>query len=171
MATDKAARPSRAEPVRALKKKTVRAPKKTTRAAKEKSPVEAKKPPAQAAAPPELTVWKRTRPTPGVKKSRVPSAQQIAEMIEEATVDAYDESEQAVGWYTMISDNLELPFVTEVLGEEAEVVELDMTSRDEIVAICKRGKHKQRLPLLDLVLPEPPPRGYAWIEAFRQWCG
>ena len=44
------------------------------------------------------------------------SKARLAEMIEEATVDAYDASEQATGWFTMLEEHVELPFETEVLG-------------------------------------------------------
>jgi len=37
-------------------------------------------------------------------------------MIERATVDAYGESEQITGWFTMIEENLATPFETVVLG-------------------------------------------------------
>jgi hypothetical protein len=40
----------------------------------------------------------------------------LAEMIEVATVDAYDEAEQATGWFTVFEEHLELPFETKVLG-------------------------------------------------------
>jgi hypothetical protein len=33
-------------------------------------------------------------------------------MIEQATVDAYGESEQTTGWFTMIDENLAVPFET-----------------------------------------------------------
>ncbi|MQA31572.1 MAG: hypothetical protein GEU82_17350 [Luteitalea sp.] len=36
--------------------------------------------------------------------------------MEEATVDAYDESEQTAGFYTVLEDNLAVPFSTDVLG-------------------------------------------------------
>src|SRR5262249_29205147 len=49
------------------------------------------------------------------KTSAGPSDRQLDEMIEEATVDAYDEEEQATGFYTMIDDNLALPFRTRIL--------------------------------------------------------
>ena len=39
-------------------------------------------------------------------------------MIEEATVDAYGESEQTVGFFTLLEERLKLPFKTEVLGVE-----------------------------------------------------
>lgn len=37
-------------------------------------------------------------------------------MVEEATVDCYDEKEQLTGLATMIEDNLRVPFETTVLG-------------------------------------------------------
>jgi len=44
------------------------------------------------------------------------SARKLDKMIEEATVDCYDELEQASGFYTMIEDHLAVPFATQVLG-------------------------------------------------------
>ena len=52
------------------------------------------------------------------KNQRLPriSKARLAEMIEQATVDAYNESEQITGWFTMIDENLAVPFETTVLG-------------------------------------------------------
>jgi hypothetical protein len=97
------------------------------------------------------------------------SAARLDEMIEEATVDAYGESEQTVGFFTLLEDNLKLPFKTEVLGMEVTVENLDMTDDEQIVAVCMRGKSRQRIPVLDLPLPEPLPEGAEWIEAYRRW--
>ena len=91
-------------------------------------------------------------------------------MIEEATVDAYGESEQTVGVFTLIEERLQLPFQTELLGMEVTVERLDMTGDEQIVAVCSRGKSQQRVPILDLPLPDPPPEGAEWIEAFRRWA-
>ncbi len=90
-------------------------------------------------------------------------------LIAEATVDAYNESEQAVGFYTMIEDNLKLPFQTEVLGVEVTVEAVDITEDDQVVAVCRRGNKRQRIPILDLPLPTPSPRGAEWISAYRSW--
>jgi len=90
-------------------------------------------------------------------------------MIEEATVDAYGESEQTVGFFTLLEDRLKLPFKTEVLGMEVTVERLDMTDDEQIVAVCSRGKSQQLVPILDLSLPNSPPEGAEWIEAFRRW--
>jgi len=92
-------------------------------------------------------------------------------MIEEAIVDAYGESEQLVGLYTMIEDHLAVPFETTLLGRPVTVKAVDLTEREEIVAICRRGRLRQAIPILDLVLPSPRPAGAEWIEAYRHWAG
>ncbi len=91
-------------------------------------------------------------------------------MIEGATVDAYGESEQTVGFFTLLEERLRLPFKTKVLGVEVTVERLDMTDDEQIVAVCSHGKSRQSVPILDLTLPEPPPDGAEWIEAFRRWA-
>ena len=96
----------------------------------------------------------------------------LKEMIEEATVDAYGESEQVTGFFTLLEDRLKLPFKTNVLGMEVTVERLDMTDDEQIIVVCSRGKSQQPIRILDLILPEPPPEGAEWIEAFRRWaCG
>ncbi|MCC6810749.1 MAG: hypothetical protein IT381_25190 [Deltaproteobacteria bacterium] len=92
-------------------------------------------------------------------------------MIEAATVDCYNESEQATGWLTMLEEHLALPFETTVLGVRVVVKKLDLDPRDNIVAICVRGRAKQAVPLLELPLPRPAPHGASWIEAYRRFCG
>ncbi|WP_207919530.1 hypothetical protein [Micromonospora sp. KC207] len=91
-------------------------------------------------------------------------------MIEEATVDAYGDDEQLTGLFTMIEEHLAVPFTTTVLGVEATVRKIDLTA-DSIVAVCARGRHRQRIDLLDLRLPSPAPEGAAWIDAYRHWAG
>jgi hypothetical protein len=97
------------------------------------------------------------------------SEAELASLVEEATVDCYNETEQVTGLYTMIEENLALPFETEVLGTVVVVERIDVTERDEIVALCKRGGQRQVIRLLDLPLPSPPPAGAQWIAAYRHW--
>lgn len=97
------------------------------------------------------------------------SKAKLDELIEEATIDAYGDSEQRVGFYTMIEENLALPFRTQVLGVEATVTRIDLNDAEEIVAICTRGRSRQTIPILDLPLPTPAPAGVEWIEAYRRW--
>jgi len=71
----------------------------------------------------------------------------------------------------LIEENLALPFVTQMLGQEVTVAKIDITKRDEIVAICARGKVTQAIPILDLPMPKPRPEGAEWIDAYRRWYG
>jgi hypothetical protein len=110
---------------------------------------------------------KKRNPT---RRGKEPSPARLDEMIEEAIVDAYGESEQIVGFYTMLEDNLTLPFKTEMLGVEVTVERIDLTDDEQIVAIGSRGKARQRVPLLDLPLPSPSPAGANWIVALQRWA-
>ncbi|HUX25255.1 MAG TPA: hypothetical protein VMV87_11625 [Burkholderiales bacterium] len=99
------------------------------------------------------------------------NAKYLDKLIDEATTDAYNESEQAGGFFAMIEENLALPFVTQVLGQDVTVTKVDITNRDQIVAICLRGKARQAIPILDLPLPAPRPEGAEWIDAYCRWHG
>jgi hypothetical protein len=97
------------------------------------------------------------------------STSRLKALVEEATVDAYNEAEQAAGFFTMMEDNLRLPFETEMMGFKVTVGRVDMTGDDAIVAICKRGCKRQTVSILDLPLPSPPPEGAEWIAAYKYW--
>ena len=89
-------------------------------------------------------------------------------MVAEATVDAHDDEEQLSGLYTLIEEHLALPFATEVLGVTVSVTRVELTDNG-IVAVCVAGRQRQRIPILDVPLPIPPPGGVEWIEAYRLW--
>jgi Calcium binding len=103
------------------------------------------------------------------KRTGKVSTARLDEMIEEATVDCYNDSEQATGLFTMLEENLALPFTTVILGVEVTVQKVDTTEPDEIVAVCRRGRERHKVPILDLPLPEPRPEGSEWIDAYRRW--
>jgi len=116
----------------------------------------------------------KRRATTKTRGTRTPtrlSKARLAEMIEQATVDAYDDSEQATGWFTMFEEHLELPFETKVLGTVVTVTSIDIRDGGQIVAVCTRGRDRQAISLVDLPLPSPKPAGADWIEAYRYWPG
>jgi cytochrome P450 len=90
-------------------------------------------------------------------------------LIEQATVDAYDDEEQRQGLCMAIEEHLATPFTTEVLGVEVTVTKLDLTGSG-VVALCRAGQHRQAINILDLPLPTPPPEGAEWIDAYRRWA-
>jgi hypothetical protein len=94
----------------------------------------------------------------------------LNDLVEEAIIDAYGDSEQRVALLTMMEEHLAIPFTTQILGTPVRVERVDMNEGDEIVAICRRGQQRQKIPILDLPLPSPPPPGWEWIEAYRHWA-
>lgn len=106
---------------------------------------------------------------PASRRPKISQARLDA-LIEEAIVDAYTESEQAVGFHATIEQHLALPFETVVLGVAVTVKKLDVAESGHIVAICCRGRERQAIPILELPLPDPPPTGWEWIEAYRRWA-
>jgi hypothetical protein len=46
---------------------------------------------------------------------------------------------------------------------------IDITEDDQLIAVCRKGKDRQRISLTDLPLPETLPEGGEWIVAYRYW--
>lgn len=90
-------------------------------------------------------------------------------MIAEATVDCYNDSECVTGFYTVLDDNLVMPFQGVVLGVDVTVAGIDLTDDEQIMAVCTRGNSAQPIPIVDLMLPAPQPEGAEWIAAYRRW--
>jgi hypothetical protein len=55
------------------------------------------------------------------------------------------------------------------LIDRAAVDCVDLTEDEQITAIRAHGRSRQRIPILDLPLPTPPPTGAEWIDAYRRW--
>jgi hypothetical protein len=83
---------------------------------------------------------------------------------------SFNESEGVTGIFTMLEENLAVPFTTTMLGVEVTVERVDMNKAGEIVAVCRRGRERQRVPVIDLPLPDQKPKGAEWIDAYRRWA-
>lgn len=78
-----------------------------------------------------------------------PTTAALDALTEEATIDANGVSEQRVGFSTMLDEYLVVPFDVEILGATATVERIDMTDDEHIVAVCRRGRFRQAIFLLD----------------------
>ena len=96
----------------------------------------------------KIPVMRREAGNKWPRATKTPDAELDA-LIEEATVDAHDASEQMIGFHTMLDEDLEMPFKTEVLGVEVTVEKLELTDDNQIAVICTRGKSSQRMLILD----------------------
>jgi len=103
-----------------------------------------------------------------VRRRWPPTATALDALIEEAIVDAYGDDEQRVGFLTMLQERLDMPFEVQILGAPAKVERIDDVDH-QIVAICRCGRFRQAIPILELPLPDPRPAGAEWIEAYRRF--
>lgn len=87
------------------------------------------------------------------------SAAELDGLIEEATVDTYDEIEAVNGFLAVVDEHLAVPFATTVLGVEVTVVKIYLTNDSRMVARCVREGFQQDIGLAELPLPEPPRTG------------
>ena len=52
----------------------------------------------------------------------------------------------------------------------ADRVELDLNDGGEVAVVCTHGESRQNVSILDLPLPDSPPEGWEWIEAYWYWA-
>jgi hypothetical protein len=116
----------------------------------------------------DMSVKRKGKDIPAKQDLQV-SEERLDELIEEALVDAYGESQEATAFYTMLENDLQLPFETQILGATVSVESIDITRDDQLVAVCRKGNAHQRISLSELPLPSPPPEGAEWILAYRHW--
>jgi len=88
--------------------------------------------------------------------ARSSSESRLEALIEEATIDCQDREEQDIGFFMMLEEHLDVPFETRVLGLDVIVEEVVLSDAGAIAAICRQGRFRQRISILDLPLPAPP---------------
>lgn len=94
--------------------------------------------------------------------------EQLESLIEEATIDCYDEGECRLGFLTMMQDNIPTPFKARLIGEIVEIVDFDGDDR-RVQAIIKRQSKKYPVNILDLIIDDKDVKGTEWIDAYRRW--
>lgn len=98
----------------------------------------------------------------------------LAKLLEEATVDCYDEEEEFSGVFSTLVDNLEFPLQAKAMGNVVEVVGLDgnqSSPRRGILAIVRQGEQEYRVGLSELELIDPDPVSAEWLAMYQYWLG
>ncbi len=98
----------------------------------------------------------------------------LDELLEQATVDCYDEEEEFTGVLNTLDDNLSFPLQAEAMGELVEVIGLDSrrsSLRKGIVARVRKGGREYSVGLADLNFVDPDPASAEWLEVYRYWAG
>jgi hypothetical protein len=99
-----------------------------------------------------------------------PPDKKLRALIDQATSDSVDESDEHAGLLSMIREEVVCPFRARVAGEEVECVRFEWPKNGYgLNAVC----HSKGKPLVvDIAMVEgiePLPKGHEWIEAYFAW--
>jgi hypothetical protein len=91
-------------------------------------------------------------------------------LIEETTVDCYNEDEQLTAFENAFYD-ASFPCPGTVIGEDVEVLSVSLSNRrQELIATCRRGGRRHELALLDITVQADPTTARL-LAAYRRWVG
>lgn len=88
-------------------------------------------------------------------------------LIDEATMDCYDEFECRMGFLASLEDNLQLPFEAKLGEMTVTVINVDGDDHT-IKAFVKIDKSTFPVDILDLEIDQNIP-GFEWVVAYRKW--
>ena len=97
----------------------------------------------------------------------------LDELIEEITVDAYEEDEQLSAFCQVIEDEVILPADGFVIGEPVSVVEIDYDGNERrgLTARCRRKDGSEHVIAASEVIFPKGSSGERYIAAYRKWLG
>lgn len=94
----------------------------------------------------------------------------LDELIDEITIDCYDEDEQLTAFENAFYD-ADLPCPGSVIGEDVEVLSVSLANgRRELIATCRRAGRRHHVALLDIEI-HADPATTRLIAAYRRWTG
>ena len=118
------------------------------------------------------SVAKSSKPNGGGKSwTQRLDERKVQEALVEATVDAYNDSEQHSGLLSVIEEELAFPFPARVLGEVVSVVGMEWPESDEfgLDLVCERNGERHRIEARSVELLEPLPKGHLSLAAYLAW--
>ncbi len=90
-------------------------------------------------------------------------------IIEEATMDCYDESEQISGWACLLDDRIKTPCKCIVGNEKAVLEKIDTEDNSYVViGILRLNKTKIRVFIQDITFENS--KAMQHINAYKYWC-
>jgi hypothetical protein len=97
-------------------------------------------------------------------------SKKIRALIDQATSDSIDESDEHAGLLSMIREEVACPFSARIAGEPVECVRFDWPKNGYgLNAVCKSKAKTHVVDISMLEWVEPRPKGHEWIEAYFAW--
>jgi hypothetical protein len=91
-------------------------------------------------------------------------------LIDQATSDSVDESDEHAGLLSMIREEVRCPFPARVSGEEVKCVRFEWPKNGYgLNAVCEFKAKTRVVDISMLEWMEPLPKGHEWIDAYFAW--
>jgi hypothetical protein len=91
-------------------------------------------------------------------------------LIDQATSDSVDESDEHAGLLSMIREEVICPFPARIGGEDVECVRFEWPRNGYgLNAVCKSKSKTHVVDIGMLEWIEPLPKGHEWIDAYFAW--
>jgi hypothetical protein len=116
--------------------------------------------------------WRDGNSTTVEKATSQPDRTKLRALIDQATHDSLDESDEHAGLLSMIREEVACPFHARVDGEDVECVRFDWPQKGyglKAVCNCKSTSKTLVVDISKLEWVEPRPQGHEWIEAYFAW--
>jgi hypothetical protein len=96
---------------------------------------------------------------------------ELDQLIEEITIDCYDENEQLMGFENAFDEQASFPCPGTVIGEDVQILRVGRgDGRHELIATCQRAGKRYELALLDIDI-NADPTTTRLLSAYRSWIG
>jgi hypothetical protein len=96
--------------------------------------------------------------------------EKLRALIDQATSDSVDESDEHAGLLSMIREEVACPFPARVNGEEVDCVRFEWPKNGYgLNAVCMAKGKTMVVDIAALYVIEPLPKGHEWIEAYFAW--
>jgi len=97
-------------------------------------------------------------------------AAELDAMIDDVLVASFTRQDQAIAFFEVLNDELELPFSASAGRTTVSVESLSVSRHGQVIAHCSTETgRRRRIPLARLVPRMPAPLGWEWAEAHRRW--
>jgi len=94
----------------------------------------------------------------------------LDELIDEITVDCYDDEEQLQGFENAFDEDASFPVTGTVVGERVDIVNIGQgDGRRELIATCRRAGRRYEIALFDIGDIEADPQTARLVAAYRRW--
>ncbi len=109
--------------------------------------------------------------TPKSNSTVVSGRPGLRALIDQATTDSVDESDEHAGLLGMIREEVACPFSARVGGDEVECLRFEWPRNGYgLNVVCRSRNGEGRIvDIAKLELVDPLPEGHEWIEAYLAW--